>query len=152
MHINNVSIYLGGRTAENINYEKNFFVHKFIRATWVYSKMICQSFGYDLAAPETADEMSKLRDYLSEIKSTLTEHVYFDGMTEADGTRTKWYFSSGKKIPYELPWAPGEPTGLGQYNEACVAFSKGRQFAVNDYPCDRDHFQFVCQQTTSYGL
>jgi hypothetical protein len=130
---------------------KNYYVPKYFRATWLHSKLTCNLYGFDLAALQNLDEVDAVRKMALAFPHLFTQWTHIDGITKSPKSPTEWYFSSGEKISYSIPWYAGEP---GFHNNAqwCLAVGQvpKNEFQFVDIECTEKYEEkFICQEITT---
>lgn len=135
---------------EQQGYAKQYFVPKYVTATWSESRGICQQYGLDIASFEVQDESNRILDLLQSHKSAQSqpEAFWVGGVATIPKSRNGWFWSSsGKSINYMLKWSPNEPNNAGG-NENCLAiWNPNGQWEYNDANCDSSGpaVLFICQ-------
>jgi len=146
-------LYFSGGWAENgSEYQKSYYFPRFFRTSWGEAKGLCSSFGLELATVETRTEAETFLNIVENhqnIKALGKVWIRIDGITLSGKSTTEWFWTkSGNKIPFSLPWSPGQPDCY-QSNEYCLSIGKGNanhKFGFNDVPCWNDSSSFICQK------
>jgi hypothetical protein len=136
------------QTTNGITVTKNYYVPKYFKATWLHSKLTCSQYGLELAALESLEELDEVRKLCLNYPTLFTQWTHVDGMTLYGKSATDWYFSSGVKIPYAIPWHPSEPSfgGDAQWCLAVGNLSK-KEFLYVDIQCSGAYEEkFLCQE------
>jgi Lectin C-type domain len=127
-------------------YAKHYFAPKFLRGSWIQAKMICESYGMDLAGFETNDEHNAVKQMVNQHKKLFTTYIFVDGMRSSmdnDLSKTDWWYSDSKKINYAMQWSPGEPN-LHTQRCLCISSSNGLFFDI-DCSVHYANQSFMCQ-------
>ncbi|XP_070491061.1 macrophage mannose receptor 1-like [Chironomus tepperi] len=138
-----------GKTINDKNYSKTYYLSKHFKSHWAESKAICKSFDLELATFETLQEQQSFFDKLVKVDHISSTEAHIDGMATVSKSQTDWYWTnSGVKIPYQLLWKAGEPNNA-RGDEFCLAVNKfdDNSFGMNDYPCSDLPARFICQET-----
>ncbi|XP_072171999.1 lactose-binding lectin l-2-like [Diadema setosum] len=106
--------------------------------TWTAARDSCVQLGGYLAAIQTPEEMTSVREYLT---SASVNHFVWTGLNDRDseGTFTWIGFSGALPLSSSL-WSPGEPND--SYNREDCVVTDGNNFY--DASCDRS-FSYLCE-------
>ena len=136
---------IGGRTYKDVGYTKTYYYSKLFKVNWVEAKAICKAFDLELATFETSEEA---KNFLNITANFEHHYVLVDGIALTQESPTDWYWTnSGKKIPYDIEWADGEPNYY-EAEERCLSIgigNKKKYLGFNDYQCWSDTIPFICE-------
>jgi hypothetical protein len=133
---------------------KNYYVPKFYLATSLVAKLTCNLYDLELAAIETVYELDAVKKMCLANPKTFTQWTHVDGITLVGGSTTEWYLSSGKKIPFSIPWRAGDPEFHGG-RQWCLAIGElpNGQFGFVDIDCTQhNEHKFICQEIESITI
>lgn len=99
----------------------------------------CQSFDMKLAAPQSQAEFDNLRNNLANI-TFQWQNAAIAGYKNEQGL----WMDSNEQLKYVIKWGAGEPNNL-KNNENCLFMQTKNGISVNDDPCSRYAFPFICE-------
>lgn len=99
----------------------------------------CQSFDMKLAAPQSQAEFDNLMNLLANVTFEW-ENAAIAGYKSEDGL----WMDAGEQLKYAIKWGAGEPNNL-KHNENCLFMQTKNGISVNDDPCSRYAFPFICE-------
>lgn len=115
---------------------------------------ICRAHDMEIVHFETLTEFLAVSNYIKDNKSLVSGEVLVDGVTTILRSTTEWFFTAnGKRFPFTIPFANGEPNNYLNRNENCLALrDTGDSFLpyrFMDYPCNKipelNDSSFLCQ-------
>ncbi|KAG5681266.1 hypothetical protein PVAND_010717 [Polypedilum vanderplanki] len=127
-------------------YKKTFFIPRHFRTSWVNSRSICKSYGFDIASFETLQEANAVMSFCKNHSDSLDYWTYVGGISLKARSTKNWYWvNSGRKISFEIPFARNAPDFAGS-DEWCLALGPKATFDFNDVNCNGYEFKFICQR------
>jgi hypothetical protein len=129
------------------NNVKTYLVPRFYRATHNEARAFCRAYDMDLAMVQSLNEFNAVVNMLRLNENSLPNNVLIDGISPFSKSKTEWSFTrTGEKIPFNIPWASGEPNDSPNLNERCLSLIKSKMFLANDYPCNTDETSYLCEK------
>lgn len=100
----------------------------------------------ELASIETLDELTAVRKMcMAADADEFSNYVFVGGMSiNKNETNEDWYWLTGEKVSYPVPWTQGEPN-FGSNDEFCLSLYK-KDFLYNDVACSGLDKKFICQK------
>ncbi|XP_071501001.1 C-type lectin BfL-2-like [Diadema antillarum] len=117
------------------------YLHQSNALTWTAARDSCVQLGGYLAAIQTPEEMTSVREYVTSKYGTFVGPWVWTGLNDRDSERTFTWIDFGGALPLSSSlWNPGEPSN-GNNNEHCVA-ANGQK--LNDAPCSTS-YPYLCE-------
>ena len=107
--------------------------------SWTDAQAYCNSYGYNMAAPQDAAENAWVNKVVYKIAGSSVKWWFGYNDRTTEGT---WEWEDGSTSSY-TDWASGEPNDAGS-GEDCAQFGRFTNKGWNDEPCSST-FYFVCE-------
>ncbi|XP_072182107.1 perlucin-like protein [Diadema setosum] len=108
--------------------------------TWTAARDSCVQLGGYLAAIQTPEEMTSVREYVTSKYGTFVGPWVWIGLNDRDSEGTFTWIDFGGALPLSSSlWNPGEPNNA--YNEDCIVANGN---ALNDAPCGWS-YPYLCE-------
>jgi len=147
-----IKSFTGGFTDDGSEFQKTYFLSRWIGDIWSGAKSFCTSFNLQLTTLETLEEARaflKMVDSHPYFKIYNDANFYMDGMTSILRSTTEWYWTNtGNKISFPIPWLPGQPDNATP-DERCFGFRRSnanQKFGFSDFNCKTFTPHFTCQR------
>ncbi|CAG9798113.1 unnamed protein product [Chironomus riparius] len=133
-------------------YQKAYFYPRYISATWIEAKAICQTYGMELASFKTlaeANAVITLVEMNADLKNRDNLWIFINGVALAAQSKTEWYWTdSGQKIDFVIPWLINQPDTNGgtEWFLSIGKHNKEQRTAFNDIPGNNFVGIFLCQR------
>lgn len=102
---------------------------------------MCRSFGMELLAPDTEEEVEVLTTTINGLKDLPRNfHTGFSAI----GTRDKWYnINTGNVLNFDIPWNPL----YNEKEEKCSSMQfTNEHWLYQDTKCMETENRFICQK------
>lgn len=142
---------IGGNDVNGTEYEKIFYVPRQYKTSSCLVRPVCKAHGFDIASLDTLQEFNVVNLLCQRHMQNLlhNDSVLIDGLAMQKMSKSDWYWTnSGKKINYEMEWAPNQPNFQKQ-NQWCLSLDNSN-YKFNDIKCYDDNHTFMCQKIQNW--
>ncbi|KAL7036618.1 hypothetical protein ACKWTF_008875 [Chironomus riparius] len=137
-----------GFTDVGAEYQKSYFVSRFMKAPFGESRAICRSYDLELVTLETLNETLAFLKMADNCKILQSLEILVDGATSSPHLKGDWLWTkTGAKISFPLPWDADQPNAFNNV-QFCLSIYKEnmtKNFGFNDAFCTNP-FLFACQR------
>lgn len=135
---------------------KSYYLSQMFKVDWMTAYAFCKDNDMTLVTLSDAAEMSNFLNICGKNYKKFNGFVEFHigGFKPTSVTSTtNWYwYDTGAKIDYKIPWHVDEPNN-DQSTENCMSFIEGNwgqgggegTYFINDCHCYNMYSSFVCQ-------
>ncbi|KAG5675479.1 hypothetical protein PVAND_005380 [Polypedilum vanderplanki] len=127
-------------------YRKTFYIPRYFKGNWIDAATICSSYDLEFASLHTLEEYNAIVPMLRRVLNFYRDSYYISGIALTPLSIDDWYWSSGTRIEYIIPWCPGEPNS---HEELCMSLQWSQNYTnvcFNDANCSGMALSFICQK------
>lgn len=128
-------------------FKRNYFLSNKV-TSWIVAATECHRNGMEFLEFKTREELETFIDIARKQKNLFQTYTHVGGIATEGGSRHAWYWlDSGKKIHFDLNWAPREPNNNFYGTEMCLSIQNIPEgFGFNDIRCSNSDHKFLCAE------